>query len=335
MSAQPTPFAALPVRAGDREALALLVADPPAGHLVVIDGGPGDLAETVASALGQVLTRHGGGWDLHLAFPEADRWTVAEVSSKIAGPARLVAVDRNVIVVGSADRIEHGAADHLLRTLEEPGGSTLFIFAVRRAGDLQATIRSRVSKTLVVRPADKSERVAALVADGCDEELARKLIEWCGDLTGLVGLVVGAKSGAEALRAAKTAFSTTLVKATTSPQRAADAISDALELLAGLDTKNATAQRARARSYARHLFELWRAEAQRLLRGVDSPESYRWVKRAAQGLDEAEGDLVANTKLVSVLSGLLAFVADDPRLAASLPGDSGSGASRANGPSGA
>lgn len=51
--------------------------------------------------------------------------------------------DRRAVIVDSADDLERGAANALLKSLEEPPAGTMFLLVTHRIGRLQATIRSR------------------------------------------------------------------------------------------------------------------------------------------------------------------------------------------------
>lgn len=51
--------------------------------------------------------------------------------------------ERRVVLVDAADDLEKGAANALLKSLEEPPTGTMFLLVAHRIGRLQATIRSR------------------------------------------------------------------------------------------------------------------------------------------------------------------------------------------------
>ena len=51
--------------------------------------------------------------------------------------------ERRAVIVDSADDLEKGAANALLKSLEEPPAGTIFLLVAHRLGRLQATIRSR------------------------------------------------------------------------------------------------------------------------------------------------------------------------------------------------
>lgn len=51
--------------------------------------------------------------------------------------------ERRAVIVDAADDLEKGAANALLKSLEEPPAGTIFLLVTHRIGRLQATIRSR------------------------------------------------------------------------------------------------------------------------------------------------------------------------------------------------
>ena len=51
--------------------------------------------------------------------------------------------ERRAVIVDAADDLERGAANALLKSLEEPPTGTMFLLVAHRIGRLQATIRSR------------------------------------------------------------------------------------------------------------------------------------------------------------------------------------------------
>ena len=51
--------------------------------------------------------------------------------------------ERRAVIVDAADDLEKGAANALLKSLEEPPAGTMFLLVAHRIGRLQATIRSR------------------------------------------------------------------------------------------------------------------------------------------------------------------------------------------------
>ena len=73
------------------------------------------------------------------------------------------------VIVDAADELEKGAANALLKSLEEPPAGTIFLLVAHRLGRLQATIRSRCR---VLRFAELDERDLAAVVDRAAPEIS-------------------------------------------------------------------------------------------------------------------------------------------------------------------
>jgi DNA polymerase-3 subunit delta' len=69
--------------------------------------------------------------------------------------------DRRAVIIDSADDLEKGAANALLKSLEEPPQGTVFLLVVHRPGRLLATIRSRC-QTLRFAPLGDKDLALAL-----------------------------------------------------------------------------------------------------------------------------------------------------------------------------
>jgi DNA polymerase-3 subunit delta' len=70
--------------------------------------------------------------------------------------------ERRAVIIDAADDLEKGAANALLKSLEEPPAGTIFLLVAHRIGRLQATIRSRCR---VLRFADLGDRDVGQVLD--------------------------------------------------------------------------------------------------------------------------------------------------------------------------
>ncbi|MBO9517487.1 MAG: DNA polymerase III subunit delta' [Porphyrobacter sp.] len=70
--------------------------------------------------------------------------------------------DRRVIIIDPADELEKGAANALLKSLEEPPAGSFFMLIAHRPGRLLPTIRSRCRTLLFPRLAN--EQVSSIVA---------------------------------------------------------------------------------------------------------------------------------------------------------------------------
>ena len=69
--------------------------------------------------------------------------------------------DRRVIIIDSIDDLERGAANALLKSLEEPPSSTVFLLVSHQPGRLLPTIRSRC-RTLMFGPLDDAAMASFL-----------------------------------------------------------------------------------------------------------------------------------------------------------------------------
>jgi DNA polymerase III delta' subunit len=112
--------------------------------------------------------------------PEIDdesRFIKIEVARELIHETNMKSVrsDRKVVLLPKAERLGEEAQNALLKSLEEPAGSTLWILTAEDPARLLGTVRSRSSH---VRFARLSSAVVADVlvrADGIDEARAREL----------------------------------------------------------------------------------------------------------------------------------------------------------------
>jgi DNA polymerase III subunit delta' len=91
--------------------------------------------------------------------------------------------ERRVILIDSIDDMERGAANALLKSLEEPPASTIFLLVSHQPGRLLPTIRSRC-RTLLFRPLDDAAMTSFLSArmPELDTEARAKLIAGAGGI---------------------------------------------------------------------------------------------------------------------------------------------------------
>ena len=82
--------------------------------------------------------------------------------------------DRKVFLLAEAGAMSEGAANALLKTLEEPSASTVFILAVEAEEELPSTIASRC-RTVQFGRVDQSELVAGLVQRGIEPAQAEQV----------------------------------------------------------------------------------------------------------------------------------------------------------------
>lgn len=77
--------------------------------------------------------------------------------------------ERRAVIVDAADDLEKGAANALLKSLEEPPAGTIFLLVAHRIGRLQATIRSRCR---VLRFPELDDAAVGRVLDAADGGLS-------------------------------------------------------------------------------------------------------------------------------------------------------------------
>jgi DNA polymerase-3 subunit delta' len=81
---------------------------------------------------------------------------------------------RRVVIIDAADALVPAAQNALLKTLEEPPSSSVFMLVTSRPDTLLATVRSRCPR-LRFRPLDPADVAAALVSRGQSVSLARAI----------------------------------------------------------------------------------------------------------------------------------------------------------------
>jgi DNA polymerase III subunit delta' len=98
--------------------------------------------------------------DRELATPQIKIEQIRDIEHQIM--YRPLAGDRKVCMIDDADRLTIGAANALLKTLEEPPDHSLFLLITSRPASLPATIRSRCQALRFATPA-RTDVEAALI----------------------------------------------------------------------------------------------------------------------------------------------------------------------------
>jgi DNA polymerase III subunit delta' len=98
--------------------------------------------------------------DRELATPQIKIEQIREIEQQIL--YRPLIGDRKICVIDDADRLTIGAANALLKTLEEPPDHSLFLLVTSRPASLPATIRSRCQGLRFATPA-RTDVEAALI----------------------------------------------------------------------------------------------------------------------------------------------------------------------------
>lgn len=319
------------VHVDDVPALAALATTGVVGNLVVLASPDGDPAPEAARRLAELLLTdpQSRALDVHLAVPAGDRWTVDELDELVLGPARLRAFERTHVVVVDADAMAPAAADHLLKTLEEPSSAALFWFCVRDAATLKATLRGRAAAVLPARAAPASARVDALVAEGADPQSAAEVAALAGadlrlaraaladpallpplrllagaPLVGVAGPTAAAFALVEAVAAL--AAATTRVADGGKPRRTRKAPTAAKPKPKNPWSALADEHRPAARRLLRRLLDRWRAELPAAVAAAGTAAELAAAARAAAALESAGAELATHASPVTVLAALLA-----------------------------
>ena len=100
--------------------------------------------------------------DRELATPQIKIEQIREIEQQILYKPLLA--DRKICVIDDADRLTIGAANALLKTLEEPPDHSLFILITSRPSSLPATIRSRCQGLRFATPARTDVEAALILA---------------------------------------------------------------------------------------------------------------------------------------------------------------------------
>lgn len=125
--------------------------------------------------------------DVRLVVPEGLSISVAEMRSLVQAAARRPTTGEwQVVIIEDADRLTEGAANALLKAVEEPPERTVFLLCAPsdHPEDVSITIRSRCRLvTLRTPPAEAIARVL-MERDGVTESMARWAASVCGGHVG-------------------------------------------------------------------------------------------------------------------------------------------------------
>ena len=183
-----------------------------------------------------------------------------------------------VVILRDADRMNEEAQNALLKTLEEPGTSTLLALVTARPESLLATTRSRCV-AVALRPLGREAAAGILRGQGIDATEAAALARWSGGAPG-AALALHARA-ATAMRARIAA----VLAGTLDPLAAAGEISD---LEGEFPGRTPTAQgRARARTCLDLLLAVL-VDVERAAAGAD-PSSLAHGDLASRGPEPGDG----------------------------------------------
>jgi DNA polymerase III subunit delta' len=125
--------------------------------------------------------------DVRLVVPEGLSISVAEMRALVQTSARRPTGGRwQVVIIEDADRLTEGAANALLKSIEEPPERTVFLLCAPsdHPDDVPVTIRSRCRPIALRTPAAPAIAEVLQHRDGVDAEMARWAASVCGGHVG-------------------------------------------------------------------------------------------------------------------------------------------------------
>ena len=125
--------------------------------------------------------------DVRLVVPEGLSISVAEMRALVQTSARRPTGGRwQVVIIEDADRLTEGAANALLKAVEEPPARTVFLLCAPsdHPDDVPVTIRSRCRPIALRTPAPAAIAEVLQLRDGVDGETARWAASVCGGHVG-------------------------------------------------------------------------------------------------------------------------------------------------------
>jgi DNA polymerase-3 subunit delta' len=167
-------------------------------HAWLFTGPPGSGRSTAARAFAAALQCEFGGCgecqacrtvlagthaDVREVVPEGLSISVAEMRSLVQLAARRPSTGKwQILVITDADRLTEGAANALLKAVEEPADQTVFLLCAPsdHPEDVPITIRSRCRTVALRTPAPEAVAEVLVERDGIEREVA----EWAASVAG-------------------------------------------------------------------------------------------------------------------------------------------------------
>jgi DNA polymerase III subunit delta' len=125
--------------------------------------------------------------DVHVVVPEGLSISVAEMRALVQISARRPTGARwQVVIIADADRLTEGAANALLKAVEEPPERTVFLLCAPsdHPDDVPVTIRSRCRHLALHTPPAKAIAEVLHARDGIDRDMASWAASVCGGHVG-------------------------------------------------------------------------------------------------------------------------------------------------------
>jgi DNA polymerase-3 subunit delta' len=146
------------------------------------DAGPG-----CGACQGCRSTLAGNHPDVRQVVPEGLSISVAEMRALVAGASRRPSAGRwQVLLIEDADRLTEGAANALLKAVEEPPPRTVFLLCAPsiHPEDIAVTLRSRCRLVGLRTPSATAVADVLVARDGVDASTARWAASVCGGHVG-------------------------------------------------------------------------------------------------------------------------------------------------------
>ncbi|WP_245533545.1 DNA polymerase III subunit delta' [Actinoalloteichus spitiensis] len=257
--------------------------------------------------------------DLRIVAPDGLSISVAEMRALVQAAARRPTAGRwQVVLVEDADRLTEGAANALLKAVEEPAERTVFLLCAPsdHPDDVPVTIRSRCRPLALGTPRPEDISRALRDRDGVDPELA----DWAASVCG--GHVERARRLAtdEAARQRRAA----VLAVPTALHRSSDVFRCADELVKAAETDAVEANEARNEEEKEALRTAMGAGgtgkgtaaatrgANAAVRELEKRQKSRTTRTQRDSLDQALIDLTAFYRDVLVLSAGAAVPLNHP-----------------------
>ncbi|MCW2632807.1 MAG: polymerase subunit delta [Pseudonocardia sp.] len=137
---------------------------------------------------------HGTHADVHRVVPEGLSISVAEMRRLVSIAARRPSTGSwQIVVIEDADRLTEGAANALLKAVEEPPARTVFLLCAPsdHPEDVSVTIRSRCRLVPLRTPSVAAVAAVLVERDGVDEPTAQWAASVCGGHVGRARRLAG------------------------------------------------------------------------------------------------------------------------------------------------
>lgn len=125
--------------------------------------------------------------DVRAVIPEGLSISVADMRALVAGASRRPSAGRwQVLLIEDADRLTEGAANALLKAVEEPPPRTVFLLCAPsdHPDDIAVTLRSRCRPVRLRTPPAAAVAEVLVQRDGLDADIARWAASVCGGHVG-------------------------------------------------------------------------------------------------------------------------------------------------------